>query len=87
MLSDNEDIHLWDLTKFFHLYITFGQDDKESILMQLSSGTRLILKNGIRGEMKSLITFKCRNRIIDGFYYMWLTNDERRQLLKTAALE
>jgi hypothetical protein len=62
--------------------LNFGIDDAASILQQLETSNRLILPYGIRGY-SMMIQFKARHLVKDGFYYMWLSNDERKRLIRT----
>jgi hypothetical protein len=69
----------WNLAEFTQGFIAFGIGDKNAILSQLSKGTRMILEEGIRGHM---MTVDCKAKKVERSYYVWLTNDERRKLIR-----
>jgi hypothetical protein len=62
--------------------LDFGIDDAASILQQLETSNRLSLPRGLRGY-PMVVQFKARHLIRDGHYYMWLSNDERKRLIRT----
>lgn len=74
----------WDLSLFTETKFMFGLGDKELIIDQLRAGTRLILSSGVRGY--ATVEFYGKYLCDGGKYYIWITNDERRRLLRKLLL-
>jgi hypothetical protein len=66
--------------------VHFGSGDRDNILNQLSNSNRMILPSGVRGIARIIIKCKYFHDYSQGLYYLWLSNDERRRIIKELSL-